>query len=137
MNNLLLDTCAVIWMGTNAQMRDIAVKRINDSYRLGRKVCVSPITAWELGGMVYKGRIRLKLSVTDWFENFTNQNAIDVCELTAHILSYSWGLPGNPPNDPADKIIIATARALNLSIITRDQLILNYAAEGYVDATVC
>ncbi len=137
MNDLLLDSCAVIWMGTNTRMDDIAVKRINDSYHCGRKIYVSPITAWELGGMVSKGRIRLKLSVTDWFESFTNQNAIDICDLTAHILSYSWGLPGNPPNDPADKIIIATARALNLSIITRDQLILDYAAEGYVDAIVC
>jgi PIN domain nuclease of toxin-antitoxin system len=57
--------------------------------------------------------------------------------LSISILVESCGLPGTPPDDPADRIIIATARAHGLTIVTRDGAILKYAQLGYVKALRC
>ncbi len=136
-NDLLLDTCAIIWMGTGESMEEAAVKQINASYREGCKIYVSPISAWELSALVAKERIRLERSVLDWFEFFAAQNGIEVTALSPRILVNSYELPGNPPNDPADRIIVSTARSLNLAIATRDKLILDYSYEGHVRAICC
>jgi PIN domain nuclease of toxin-antitoxin system len=45
--------------------------------------------------------------------------------------------PGAPPRDPADRIVIATARALGLQLVTRDRAILAYADAGHVAAIPC
>ena len=57
--------------------------------------------------------------------------------LTADILIDSSLLPGEIHGDPADRIIIATARALDLTVVTRDRHILDYAARGHVRALAC
>jgi PIN domain nuclease of toxin-antitoxin system len=46
-------------------------------------------------------------------------------------------LPDTPPNDPADRIIIATARAEGFRVMTRDHLILGYGASGHVATIAC
>ena len=137
MTDLLLDTCTVIWMGTGESIGEEAANQINESYRKGRKICISPISAWELGVLVAKEHVRLERSVLDWFEAFATQDGIDVTTLSPSILVNSWALPGKPPKDPADRIIISTARALNLAIVTRDLSILNYSNEGHVHAIYC
>jgi PIN domain nuclease of toxin-antitoxin system len=58
-------------------------------------------------------------------------------DLSPQILIASSFLPGKPPRDPADRIIIATARDLGATLITRDGLILKYAEEGQVSAIAC
>jgi PIN domain nuclease of toxin-antitoxin system len=57
--------------------------------------------------------------------------------LDIDILANSCALPGQPPNDPADRIIIATARESDMTIVTRDHLILDYARAGHVRAMAC
>jgi PIN domain nuclease of toxin-antitoxin system len=46
-------------------------------------------------------------------------------------------LPPPIHKDPADRLLIATARSLNVPIVTRDRFILDYAEAGHVDAIVC
>jgi PIN domain nuclease of toxin-antitoxin system len=57
--------------------------------------------------------------------------------LTIEILTNSCGLPGSPPDDPADRIIIATARETDLTVVTRDRQILKYSRAGHVRTLVC
>ena len=57
--------------------------------------------------------------------------------LTAEIAVECNGLPGQFHNDPADRIITATARVEGLTVVTRDRQILDYAAQGYVSALAC
>ena len=56
---------------------------------------------------------------------------------TAQRLAASSFLPGQPPADPADRVLIATARAMDLILITRDQAILDYGQEGWVRTLAC
>ena len=60
-----------------------------------------------------------------------------LADLTPAIFIDSSFLPGQPPRDPADRIIIATARENDLTILTRDRLILEYAKAGNVRALAC
>lgn len=53
------------------------------------------------------------------------------------ILLGSSFLPGKPPNDPADRIIAATARDLDATLLTRDRMLLDYAEQGHIRAIAC
>ena len=46
-------------------------------------------------------------------------------------------LPGKPPNDPADRILIATACELGATLITRDRVLLDYGRQGHVAVVGC
>lgn len=137
MNDLLLDTCAVIWTGNGDEIAPRAVRRLNESHRDGRQSFVSPFTAWELGLLVARARLRLTRPVADWFEDFLHRGAMALAPLTPRILAASSFLPGTPPPDPADRVIVATARAEGLTILTRDRKILAYARDGHVAALEC
>lgn len=60
-----------------------------------------------------------------------------IAELTPEIAVRSTALPGSPPNDPADRILIATARLLGMPIVTRDKQIRGYGSAGYVAVLEC
>lgn len=137
MPELLLDTCAVIWAGNGDSLAPAATAAIAESYRGGRPVHASPFSAWELGTLVSRGRLRLTQAPLDWFQTFLRKGKVNLTGLGPDILVASSFLPDTPPRDPADRIMIATARALNLTLVTRDRIILNYAAQGHLKALEC
>ena len=77
-------------------------------------------------------RITLSTPVLDWIQAALNAPGISLAPLTPEIAVDSYRLPGNPPQDPADRLIIATARANSAHLVTRDLAILSYAREGHV-----
>lgn len=134
---LLLDTCAAIWIAENAPMADEAVQAIDRAGDEGSPVFVSPISAWEIGILVARGRVALPIGVQTWFNQLIETPNVELASLPPAILIESSFLPGTPPNDPSDRIMIATAREQNLTIVTRDNRILKYAAAGHVRALAC
>lgn len=134
---LLLDTCAVIWMGENASIAPAAVAAMDTSATNGTPVLISPISAWERAMLVAKGRLRSPLSPKAWFDRILTTGGLKLAPLSPDILADASFLPEPLHRDPADRIIIATARALDLTIVTRDSLILDYAAQGHVRALAC
>lgn len=134
---LLLDTCAVIWMGENAPIAPAAVAAMDASATNGTPVLISPISAWERAMLVAKGRLRSPLSPKVWFDRILTTGGLKLAPLSPDILADASFLPEPLHRDPADRIIIATARALDLTIVTRDSLILDYAAQGHVRAIAC
>lgn len=137
MADLLLDTCAVIWTGNGAEIAPAAIDAIDQSYDRRDAVYVSPFTAWELGVLVARDRIRLSQTPQMWFRAYLEKSGAQLAELAPETLVAASFLPAQPPRDPADRIIIATARARDLTILTRDRLILNYAREGHAKALAC
>jgi PIN domain nuclease of toxin-antitoxin system len=57
--------------------------------------------------------------------------------MSTDILIASSFLPGAPPNDPADRIIAATAREHGYALVTRDRALLDYAEQGHIQSIVC
>lgn len=131
----MLDTCAVIWAATDAPIDSAAIDAINAAQANGR-VGVSPITAWELGLLAAKGRLPAAAKPMSLLNDIT-QAGVSLEPLTPSILIDSSFLPGDFHTDPTDRIIVATARALELTIVTRDRAILDYARQGYVLALPC
>jgi PIN domain nuclease of toxin-antitoxin system len=132
MNSLLLDTCAVLWLAKGIEIGADVRKTI-----LERQLYLSLITAWEIANLARRNRIALAMPAAPWFRETVRRMGAAVTQLTLENLTASCFLPGLPPSDPADRIIIATAREQGLSIVTRDRKILAYSDAGHVLAMAC
>jgi PIN domain nuclease of toxin-antitoxin system len=137
MTELLLDTCAVIWLAQGRALKPGAMAALAASWQSGIAVSISAITAWELGMLSRKGRLTSQTAPLRLFQDFVAADGFALADLPPTVLVASSFLPGSFHNDPADRIIVATARALDLTVVTSDRLILDYAAHGHVRALAC
>ncbi len=137
MSPLLLDTCAVLWLGNGDNIAPVAMEQLNQNHAEHTPVFVSAFSAWEIGNLVSLNRLRLSQPPEKWFDNFRHKGNVELATLTPDMLVASSFLPEIQHKDPADRIIIATARAQGLTILTRDQKILDYAEQGHVNALRC
>ena len=138
-NGVLLDTCAVIWLANGDPLRDGAAGKIQDA-ALGGGVFVSPISAWEIGMLSRPKAGRAIAFLPDpatWFARFMAGPGIRPAAFTAQMAIGASQLPEPLHGDPADRLLIATARHLSMPIVTRDTKILAYAAAGHVPAMSC
>ena len=134
---LLLDTCAVIWAGEPGPESEATRNILREARASGRRIYLSPITAWEMGNLVARGRLALALPTALWFSQFISVPNVFLADMPPSVLIASTGLPGDVHGDPADRIIIATAREYGMRIVTRDRKILDYADKGHVLAMAC
>ena len=133
---VLLDTCAVIWTAEGT-LPDAARRSLEDATGPEDPVLVSLITAWEIGMLVSRGRLALSMDPPAWFEAVLATERVEPVELSASILIESSRLPSGAPNDPADRIVLATARLNDWTVMTRDRTMLAYAEAGHVRAIPC
>ncbi len=133
---LLLDTCAIIWAFGTGELDEAAAERIEEASRQDN-LLISPISAWEIGMLVRKGRIALTKPPEAWFEDVLSAPGVHLAPMAPVVLIASSFLPGIPPNDPADRIIVATARAEGATLVTRDSLLLRYAGHGHAQVLPC
>lgn len=134
---VLLDTCAAIWLMDGAPLAPAARDAIRGAQRTHAGVYVSPITAWEIGTLVAKGRIQLNRSPEVWFDTLLGLPGVRLAALTPAVLIACCALPGTPPRDPADRMIAATARAFGYSVVTRDGELVPYADDGHLSVVRC
>ena len=134
---LLLDTHAAVWITEDQPLAAAAAEAIDAAYRAGSTVFVSAITAWEIGLLVSRKRLSLVARPERWFQRLLAIPAVKLADLSPDILIASSFLPGEPPRDPADRIILATARDLGATLITRDRLLLKYGKDGQVSTIPC
>ncbi|MGX8012119.1 type II toxin-antitoxin system VapC family toxin [Mesorhizobium sp. ORM8.1] len=136
-DGVLLDTCFMLWLSTEQPVARTAVDKVTSARKSGSVIAVSVMSAWEIGMLVSKGRLPFIKSPLAWFAGFVQAGATSVEGIDSELLVESSFLPGVVHNDPADRIIIATARSRNLAIITRDRAILAYGAAGFVKTVPC
>jgi PIN domain nuclease of toxin-antitoxin system len=136
-DSVLLDTCAALWLMGGDAMSDGSRAAIRGARAANLGVYVLPITAWEIGTLTAKGGLQLTLSPEVWFETLLALSGVRLAALTPTILLASTALPGSPPTDPADRIIVATARIHGHVVITRDRKLLAYGQEGHIRVKAC
>jgi PIN domain nuclease of toxin-antitoxin system len=134
---LLLDTHAAVWIVEDFPISTEAVEAINAAYQAESPVYVSAITAWEVGLLVSRNRLSLVAKPERWFQRLIATPGVRLADLSPDVLIASSFLPGDPPRDPADRIILATARDLGATLITRDRLLLKYGEDGQVSTIAC
>ena len=71
------------------------------------------------------------------FSGFWRCRDVRLAELTPDILIAASFLPGTPPRDPMDRILLATARELAATLVTRDREIIAYGERGNVSVLAC
>lgn len=87
---------------------------------------ISAISCWEVAKLVEYSRLILPRSVNEWLDEALAYPGIRLLELTPRICVESTQLPGEFHRDPADQIIVATARVHNCPIVTLDRKIREY-----------
>jgi PIN domain nuclease of toxin-antitoxin system len=137
MPSLLLDTHAAIWMMRNEPLARAAQDAIDVASRSSATIWISPVTALEVGQLVSRNRLSLGTTPQGWFERLLAIPGMRLAELTPDTLIASSYLPGMPPRDPIDRILIATARELAATLVTRDRAIIAFGAQGHVRVAGC
>lgn len=87
--------------------------------------------------LMSKGRLASSKPPLRWFNDFIENSSVVVQQLNVDVMIASSFLPTPVHNDPMDRILIATAREHELTIVTRDKAILAYGASGHVRTLAC
>jgi PIN domain nuclease of toxin-antitoxin system len=123
----LLDTHAWVWWVTSDRRLSPAARTSISRAQSKEGLLLSLISLWEVAKKVEKGQLVLDRPITDWLDDATAQPGLHVVEMTRPILVESCRLPGTFHGDPADQIIVATARERDATIVTKDRQIRDYA----------
>lgn len=122
---IVLDTHIwVWWVHGDAHLNDKHARLLqeNESTGLG----VSVISCWEVAKLVERGRLILPCPVAEWFNQALAYPGIQLLNLTPLIALESTKLPTEFHRDPADQLIVATARILDAPLLTADRRIQDY-----------
>jgi PIN domain nuclease of toxin-antitoxin system len=135
---LLLDTHTLVWsINEGPKLGKDAKESIRVAGDEGR-VLVSAITPWEVALLVSKGRLTLEVDVMDWVRDALMIPGLTLVPLEPEIAVASTRLPWEMHADPADRILVATARHLGATLVTADGALLEMARRGHfvgMDAT--
>jgi PIN domain nuclease of toxin-antitoxin system len=133
----LLDTCAAIWISKRAPLAPEAIFRLAQCRSNGDPSFVSSVTAWEIAMLVSRGRMNETKGAGRWYADFLSEGGFVEQPVTTDIFVASCFLPEPLHKDPFDRILVATAREHDFTIITRDRAILAYGAAGHVRTLAC
>jgi PIN domain nuclease of toxin-antitoxin system len=133
---IVLDTCTLIFLNEKTPLAPQAVAAMRAATE-GGLTYISPISAWEIGSLTARGRLQLVIRPERWFANLFDVPGVKLADMSPDLLIASSYLPGEPPRDPFDRIIAATARELGATLITRDRALLDYGEQGHVSAVAC
>jgi len=132
--NFLLDTNAWILLA------DTPNRVPEDVRNMARDMANAPlglsaISPWEVAKKTALGKLQLSLPIRQWVQQATQPEGVEILPITTEIAIESAYLPGDFHRDPADQIIVATARVHDLTLLTSDQRIQNYPHVKSISAT--
>lgn len=124
MSGVLLDTHVLIWaVEGDDRLGKRARGLINAAQQQGQ-LFVSAISFWEIGMLLKKNRMKLSRPLDFWRADIISHEVNELA-ITGDIAIWSTELEWNHP-DPADRLVVATAIASNLNLITADKVILQW-----------
>ncbi len=130
--NYLLDTHVLVWF--RADPTRLGQETL-DLIQQPETVCfLSSVSALELAQLTYKGRLTLPQPVDEWFEDSLRRFRFRRSNIDHTIAAAAYQLPGSFHPDPADRLLVATARLQDLTLLTADQRILEYPSARTQDA---
>jgi PIN domain nuclease of toxin-antitoxin system len=125
---IVLDTHVLIWWVTgNKERLSPAAQAAITAQMSDGEIIISSISAWEIAMLVAHGRLALSMDSAQWLEIVEQIEAVRFIPVDNEIGVKSCELPGAFHKDPADRIIVATARKLAAPLITADEKILTYS----------
>jgi PIN domain nuclease of toxin-antitoxin system len=130
---LLLDTHCWLWaqLGQVARLSRRALSALRRAESTG-SLRISVISIWELAMLESHGRVALPMNIRSWVHEALTKPGISVIDLSPDIALESSNLPGSLHGDLADRIIVASARAFNATLLTKDQRLIDYSKQRHV-----
>jgi PIN domain nuclease of toxin-antitoxin system len=127
---ILLDTHVLVWTAAGDTKRVGRRTRglITREERQGT-VRVSPISIFELTALHTMGRLRLAAPVASWIREVLDLSGLRITPLSPEVAVDAGAIPRDALADPIDRLLVATARQAQATLITADERILEYAAE--------
>jgi len=121
----LLDTCAILFVAEKTTDLSAATLGLIDAAPAG-EVFVSAVSVAELPCLQERGIITLKQHWRVWWDALLKRTAWPCLPITAHVMAEAYSLPPPVHRDPADRVLIATARLERLTLVTTDGKIRGY-----------
>lgn len=120
MSPLLLDTHVLLWWLSNPSRLSRSQRTALETVDSEHAAIVSGISLWEIAMLDSLGRIELSLPLRDWLDKATAPPLVRIQGITPPIAAEVARLPDSVPGDPADRLILATARVLGCRLVTSD-----------------
>ena len=129
---MLLDTHTWLWHAAgDAKRIGLRARREIDRATDRGALVVSVVSVLEVTALAATGRVRLALPAETWIRQSIDAGRIRVAEVTLAIALEAGSIPKAALPDPMDRLLVATARAWDIRIATRDAAMLEYvAAQG-------
>jgi PIN domain nuclease of toxin-antitoxin system len=118
---IVLDTHAWVWWASDPELLSKRARNAIDEAVAGRDVCVSCISAWEVALLVAKGRLELTLETHDWIGRSEALPYLRFIPVDNPIALEATRLGEAFHPNPADRMIVATARSLDAPLVTKDR----------------
>ena len=119
----VLDTHIWIWWMLGDPGLDQAERDALDALPPENRPVLCDISLWEFATLVDLGRVEIEGTVEDWLRIAASPATVRVQSITPDIVAEMNRLPASFHRDPADRLIVATARFLKLSLATKDRKI--------------
>ena len=123
---IVLDTHTWIWWVASPDEISQAAREEIDRAMEREEILISSISCWEISLLVRKGRLELTMPVEEWIARSEALPFVQFVPLDNRIALRSNRLPGEIHEDPADRIIIATALTLGAPLVSKDTKIRDY-----------
>ncbi|MBI4059182.1 type II toxin-antitoxin system VapC family toxin [Candidatus Microgenomates bacterium] len=125
---IILDTHTLVWWVSNPEKLSAkSRKAIEGELKKKKEILVSSISVWEICLLVKKERLQLTMDIESWIDKISQLSAFKFIAVDNQIAAKSVNLPGVFHDDPADRMIVATALESGASLITSDKRIRKYS----------
>ena len=131
---LLLDTHVLVWLAEGSKELPPKSRAVIDEAAKGDGLAVSAISFWEVAMLQVHGRLTIKCPTREWKARVLDAAGLVEFPITSDIGIEAAELPDTLHGDPADRMLVATARLHGLVLGTRDTRLLEYAAVGHLEA---
>ncbi len=131
---IVLDTHVLIWFVQGNERLGLEARRMVQQTASQGEAMVSTITLWEIAMLARRRRLPLRQPVQDWLDDLCARSRLVIVEVSKDIAIAAGMLADDIHGDPADRIIMATARQQDCPLLTADRAILAYGSSGHVQA---
>ncbi len=129
---VLLDTHVWIWAVEAPESLGRRTTALLET--AGNSLAVSTMTVLEIARLIFLRRVQLGEEAAEWMADAQRALGVMFMDLTSDVAAAAYDLPGNFHKDPVDRVLVATARLHDLTLVTADDLILDYRQVKSLDA---
>lgn len=129
---LLLDTHAWVW--ASQAPGELGKKAKGAMLDAGSSLFVSAVSHLEVARLASLGLLQLTVPVREWCRQAISELEAKVLVMDDAVAIEAYALPGRFHADPADRLLVATARVHGLTLMTADKRILKYPEVRAMDA---